>query len=312
MPKVSANAKPKKVPASIRVDLTGQKFGKITVLGFWKRTKDVVGTGGTTHWLCQCDCGVKEVRIHGNIVSQRYHDRRMCRECLKKVIRKTNLKYDGIDEKALRCFRFYKHRLADAWKEDVHLFVSDCFEKRDGKFLVAVDGSKPIGPGNFEWTDTAPYSKTINIKGTVYSTQEASKLLGVSRQRVQQIRKKIGDGVYDPDKKGIHPSKFDSKEIADFCVDHCGEDAAKHFKCSRSTILKACIAHNVSPLSGVVVRRKRIADWINGNSPSLGKAASKFKCSENLIIDICREHGIELSASPSKATRKRKPARKSR
>jgi len=46
------------------IDLTGQKFGKLTVLrNLTKRTKN---NSGPTVWLCQCDCGiVKNIRYSG-------------------------------------------------------------------------------------------------------------------------------------------------------------------------------------------------------------------------------------------------------
>lgn len=36
-----------------KIDLTGQRFGKLTVIS----ESDKRGNGGTVYWLCQCDCG---------------------------------------------------------------------------------------------------------------------------------------------------------------------------------------------------------------------------------------------------------------
>lgn len=48
--KLRRNSKPRPTPKSIKLDLTGKRFGKWTVLGFWESNK-----GGV--WLCECDCG---------------------------------------------------------------------------------------------------------------------------------------------------------------------------------------------------------------------------------------------------------------
>lgn len=40
----------------IKKDLTGQQYGKITVLGFFESDKD-----NKTYWDCKCSCGVKTV-----------------------------------------------------------------------------------------------------------------------------------------------------------------------------------------------------------------------------------------------------------
>lgn len=44
-------------------DLTGQKFGRLTVL---EQADDFVSSGGNkvSGWLCKCDCG-NEVRVRG-------------------------------------------------------------------------------------------------------------------------------------------------------------------------------------------------------------------------------------------------------
>lgn len=44
-----------------REDLTGQKFGKLTVIEYAGKAKD-----GHALWLCQCDCGSKPVKVPSN------------------------------------------------------------------------------------------------------------------------------------------------------------------------------------------------------------------------------------------------------
>ena len=47
-----------------RIDLTGMRFGKLTVLSFSHADKS-----GKAMWLCQCDCGNKKIIASGNLRS---------------------------------------------------------------------------------------------------------------------------------------------------------------------------------------------------------------------------------------------------
>ena len=44
------------------IDLTGQKFGKLTVI---KRAEN--NNRGQTQWLCQCECGNKKIILGNNL-----------------------------------------------------------------------------------------------------------------------------------------------------------------------------------------------------------------------------------------------------
>jgi hypothetical protein len=50
------------VPPTIRNDLTGKKFGRLTVLDFFGRN------GRTILWQCQCECGATHVTTAGSLV----------------------------------------------------------------------------------------------------------------------------------------------------------------------------------------------------------------------------------------------------
>jgi hypothetical protein len=45
-------------------DLTGKRFGRLKVIGF-----DRMGTGGKSYWLCQCDCGTKNIVERSSLLS---------------------------------------------------------------------------------------------------------------------------------------------------------------------------------------------------------------------------------------------------
>ena len=48
------------------IDITGQKFGKLTVLGVHH-----LGKRNTRYWLCKCECGKETVQISANLKSGR-------------------------------------------------------------------------------------------------------------------------------------------------------------------------------------------------------------------------------------------------
>lgn len=45
-------------------DLTGQKFTRLTVIGFHQTNKHAQKT-----WICQCDCGTQKIIITGALTS---------------------------------------------------------------------------------------------------------------------------------------------------------------------------------------------------------------------------------------------------
>lgn len=48
------------------VDLTGKKFGRLTVLKRVENTKF-----NKTQWLCKCDCGKETIAIGGNLIQKK-------------------------------------------------------------------------------------------------------------------------------------------------------------------------------------------------------------------------------------------------
>jgi len=77
---------------SVRIDITGQKFGKVTVLGFHHAERNA-------YWLCRCDCG-KEFITLGN--SLRRGLTKSC-GCLRKdSAKETHIKHGDTNT------RFYK------------------------------------------------------------------------------------------------------------------------------------------------------------------------------------------------------------
>ena len=63
--------------------------------------------------------------------------------------------------------------------------------KRDGKrSLVAIDDSKPIGPGNFAWVNLPSRDLGLEIDGVWHSSRDAQRVLGVSQGAGEAVAKR--------------------------------------------------------------------------------------------------------------------------
>lgn len=68
-----------KVPANCP-NLTGQRKGRFTVVGYYKSTKRAKGSPST--WVVRCDCGMYEVRS-GSALRNPMNDKDRCYDCQK-------------------------------------------------------------------------------------------------------------------------------------------------------------------------------------------------------------------------------------
>lgn len=153
------------------VDLTGQTFGRLTVI---ERVENYISPKGQkqSQWLCKCECGniVKVVRS----VLQNGHTR-SC-GCLRKEISvSANLKHGMIDTPVYkewenmkaRCYtksssRFNRYGargiiVCDRWRNSFEAFYADVsilpnFGK-EGYSLNRIDNDGNYEPNNVEWAD---------------------------------------------------------------------------------------------------------------------------------------------------------------
>lgn len=165
-------------------DLTGQKFGKMTVLG---RDTDIQSK--RTYWMCQCECGtIKSCRADslkdGSIVS--------C-GCRKQAQDKINLTkhhthkqsgtrlYYSWQDMKKRCYNEGNSRYAnyggrgikvcDEWKDNFIAFyqwaIDNGYSEEKTIDRINVDGD--YEPSNCRWADakTQCNNRTSNIKITI-------------------------------------------------------------------------------------------------------------------------------------------------
>lgn len=80
----------------VRKDLTGMKFGKLTVI---EQAEDHIGVSGKhrSQWLCQCDCGSNPIVVIGGSLTKKNRPTRSC-GCLNiEKTKEANKKYNKYD-----------------------------------------------------------------------------------------------------------------------------------------------------------------------------------------------------------------------
>lgn len=164
-------------------DLTGQRFGKLTVI---ERAEN---KGKQTMWLCRCDCGNFCKVSGGNLKSR---DRRGCGCIRGKTIKHgmiTNCLYNIWCKMKTRCYnkndkyyRYYGGRgiiVCEEWKNDFVPFynwaIANGYKEEklpNGKnkwTIDRIDNNGNYEPTNCRWVDikTQCYNRRTNIVATI-------------------------------------------------------------------------------------------------------------------------------------------------
>ena len=182
-------------------DLTGQKFGLLTVIERAGRTK-----WRTPIWLCKCDCGNYTKVLSSNLVS---NSTKSC-GCLRKNQLKTHgLAYTGLYPIWIamkdRCFNcnnreYYCYggrgiTVCDEWKDNFQVFYEWANKNgyKRGLTIDRIDNNKGYCPENCRWTtmkEQANNKRTnhyITYKNETHTLTEWAEKLGI-KERVLSSR----------------------------------------------------------------------------------------------------------------------------
>lgn len=212
------------------IDLTGQRFGKLTVL-----RRDGSTSYGKPKWLCQCDCGNNvsvaarslrkgETKSCG-CARQDYFERRNNRGCkgndyyrLWNAIRtrctcETDMHYKDYGARGIK--------IADEWKTDFWSFYA-YISNLDGfgepnRSIDRIDNNRGYEPGNLRWataTEQARNRRGNKLLTAFGETKTIAEWAEASGMIYQTLWNRIYKKHWEPEKAISTPVKrADKKEL---------------------------------------------------------------------------------------------------
>lgn len=210
------------------VDLTGQKFGRLTVVRFDHKEN------GRKYYLCQCDCGNFKIVSNHSLKSG---NTKSC-GCLHKEIliqrNKDNRIHHPENERLLRIWRAMLHRCYKETDEhydyyggrgikvcdDWHDF--ETFQKwalangyADNLTIDRLDGNKDYCPENCSWATMTVQNnhksdtKWLTYKGKTQSLSDWCRELGLDYFRIKARLNSLGWSVEDAFEYGKYKKESD-------------------------------------------------------------------------------------------------------
>lgn len=182
-----------------RVDLTGKKFGLLTVIGFAG-----IGKSNKKMWLCRCECGVERAMMQDNLVRAK-----SC-GCLRPVNNKGNLIHGDSRTRLYGVWKDMRRRcnpkFAKKYPYHAGKGISVCEEwndwlnfkawavghgYEDGLTIDRIDGDMGYFPNNCRWATRAEQCNNlksnvhVEYRGKDYTLGELAKSEGIAYQRLR-------------------------------------------------------------------------------------------------------------------------------
>ena len=187
------------MPAYNFKDLTGQKFGRLTVI---ERAEN--GKNGSTRWLCRCECGNEKIIEGGHLRSNKI---KSCGCLLTDILidrnhthGMTNTRlfhiWQGIKNRCFnKNFEHYKHygergiTICKEWKDNFMSFYDWAMANgyKDVLTIDRIDVNGNYEPSNCRWIKQAEQSRNrrdtvyITYNGETHTFYEWSKITGINQ-----------------------------------------------------------------------------------------------------------------------------------
>jgi hypothetical protein len=178
-----------------RIDLTGRRYGRLTVTGFAGRLKTEM------RWACVCDCGGQKVVGRSNLIG----GRTVSCGCWQAVARaKTNVVHGQSKTLVHRVWRQMLARchspedsgyhnyggrgiyVCERWRASFVNFIADMGPRPAGMTLDRVDNDGPYAPENCRWATNAEQSRNrrtnrnLIFRGQTRCVSDWAAIVGVS------------------------------------------------------------------------------------------------------------------------------------
>jgi len=195
---------------SKKIDLTGQKFGRLVVLRFLEKRK------GRSFWVCRCECGMEREFDGYRLL----HGRATGCGCQRGKAAKHGFfgtpTYKSWCQMIDRCvnpnhhaYKRYGGRgiaVCQEWRDSFESFFKDMGVRPDGKSIDRVDNNKGYSPDNCRWATPTEQQMNKDVKGYCYRPktkkfESSITINGKYKYLGQFAKKEEARAAYDKAKK---------------------------------------------------------------------------------------------------------------
>lgn len=170
-----------------RIDLTGNRYGTLTVMGYAVRT-EMKSSASRSAWLCKCDCGAERIIQGDKLRAGRSFSCFECRNISQPHGKVGSRTYASWSAMKLRCLNRQYGRFADYGGRGITIcdrwmkfenFLADMGERPEGATLDRIDNEGNYEPGNCRWATVAEQNRN----------QRARKRgMALSRDQAREVR----------------------------------------------------------------------------------------------------------------------------
>lgn len=202
--------------SKIKNDLSGKRFGRLTVTNIGKDKKTKTGKR-VVHWDCVCDCGNTCTVSAAHLVTGHtkscgcFHD---------ETVGKNNFRHGMSDTKAYKAYQYIMSRccnsnntvaynqygakgikISDEWKGHPNVFCEyvmnlDGYDDPEKKTIDRIDGKKGYCPGNVRWASYLVQNNNkksnvrLSLNGRTQTAAMWSRELGINISTITYRRRK--------------------------------------------------------------------------------------------------------------------------
>jgi hypothetical protein len=190
------------------IDLTGQVFGRLTVIGFAEKRKAL------SYWRCKCDCGNERAAyaghlksghtascgcIHREVVTTHGMAKSLTYKIWQSMIQRCANSKD-------RCYPDYGGRgitVCDRWLNSFESFIEDMGERPSKDHSIdRIDNGKGYSPDNCRWATRKEQQRNrrsnrwVNVEGCAKTVAEWGEITGQDCGTIRS-RLRLGWSDYD-------------------------------------------------------------------------------------------------------------------